>query len=257
MRSCVFVILLTCMSVFCRAEETASSPAQKPSGRNISVTLPEYPSDALAKGIFGRVLFEFGLNEKGLPKNIAIVESVPVGVFDDNVLRAVTSWQYLPNMDDACGFDKDRFRQQLWFEIQNGEPRITMSKVLDLSRIQPFGRLDPENIENRAVIATEKDDDRFILLDNSGLRIKERTLKTPAYPREAERKGVQGLVIVHFHVLPDGSVSDISIAYSAPDGVFDEAVKTTAMKYKFERLSGQPPGRKITLCMPFSFRLSE
>ncbi len=257
MKSYVFFILLILCSISCDAAESEFTKALKTSGRNIVVKLPEYPPESLTKGIVGRVLFDFRLDEKGFPKEISIVESEPAGVFDTAVLKALRSWQYLPNMDQPCNVESSRFRQQIWFEIQGGEPRISMSKVLDLPAIQPISQINPDDGRNKTAVATVKDDDRLVILDNSGFRIKEGTLVRPEYPLAARKQGIQGVVVGYFHIFPDGSVVDVSIPYSVPPGVFDSAVKSAMMKYQLEQFSGKPPGRAMKVCISFTFALSD
>src|SRR5215471_1109991 len=57
----------------------------------------------------------------------------------------------------------------------------------------------------------------------------------PVYPPEAEAQRIQGRVKVRLSVALDGSVTDVQILASEPEGVFDEAVLIAVRQYKFKR----------------------
>jgi TonB family protein len=56
----------------------------------------------------------------------------------------------------------------------------------------------------------------------------------PKYPRTAERRNLSGWVDVIFTVAMDGSVKDIEVKNSQPDGVFDDAALRAVNKWEFE-----------------------
>lgn len=57
---------------------------------------------------------------------------------------------------------------------------------------------------------------------------------TPEYPAQAELQGVEGHVLVHFTVTPQGEVSAIEITESVPAGVFDQSALAAAARLRFE-----------------------
>lgn len=50
---------------------------------------PLYPRMALRRGLGGKVLVEYTINEQGKAENIVIVESSPRGFFDNATIRAL------------------------------------------------------------------------------------------------------------------------------------------------------------------------
>ncbi|WP_422011966.1 energy transducer TonB [Roseateles sp.] len=63
----------------------------------------------------------------------------------------------------------------------------------------------------------------------------------PDFPAEASKKGIStGTVKAKLTIEADGKVSDVEIVESEPKRVFDRAVKTALMEWKFE------PGEKGT-----------
>ncbi len=59
---------------------------------------PEFPEQALARGIEGRVLIEFDVSEAGTVENARVVAFEPSPVFNAAALRAVRQWRYNPKI---------------------------------------------------------------------------------------------------------------------------------------------------------------
>ena len=66
----------------------------------------------------------------------------------------------------------------------------------------------------------------------------------PQYPLEARRKGTQGYVTMEFTIRPDGSVTDITVVGSHPEGVFEQAARRALTRWKFE--PREEGGRKVS-----------
>ena len=47
----------------------------------------------------------------------------------------------------------------------------------------------------------------------------------PSYPRAAERRSIEGHVVVRYNVTAEGSVADVEFVESMPEGIFDAAVE--------------------------------
>ena len=56
----------------------------------------------------------------------------------------------------------------------------------------------------------------------------------PIYPRRALSRGIEGYVIVEFIVTKQGSVRSPMIIESKPKGIFDQAAKEAAKKFKYK-----------------------
>ena len=54
------------------------------------------------------------------------------------------------------------------------------------------------------------------------------------YPRAAERRGIEGHVVVRYDIGSDGKVSDVEIVESAPEGIFDRSVERALSRWRFE-----------------------
>lgn len=56
----------------------------------------------------------------------------------------------------------------------------------------------------------------------------------PPYPAKAAADGIGGTVLLHLLVATDGSVKDVKVAMSSPEGVFDQASIDAARKWKLQ-----------------------
>lgn len=57
---------------------------------------PFYPYRARRLNITGKVDVKFLVDEEGYVSNISILNSTPPGIFDDSVLKALSSWRFSP-----------------------------------------------------------------------------------------------------------------------------------------------------------------
>ncbi len=73
----------------------------------------------------------------------------------------------------------------------------------------------------------------------------------PVYPRGAERRKIEGHVIVTYNVETDGKVSNIAVAEAVPEGVFDDAAMKAVSKWKYEPPASTVEGAKAKI----SFKL--
>ncbi len=62
----------------------------------------------------------------------------------------------------------------------------------------------------------------------------------PVYPRGAERRKIEGHVVVTYSVGVDGKVSNVAVAEAMPEGVFDDAAMKAVSKWKYE-----PPANPV------------
>ena len=75
----------------------------------------------------------------------------------------------------------------------------------------------------------------------------------PIYPQQALNQGIEGIVTVEFTIGTDGSVKDPKIVKARPEKVFDNAVLTAIMKWKYppELENGRPVEIRARIDIPF------
>lgn len=64
--------------------------------------------------------------------------------------------------------------------------------------------------------------------------VKVKKTVAPEYPRGAERRNIEGYVVVKYTVTTTGDVSDVTVVESSPAGIFDDAALQAVNKWKFE-----------------------
>lgn len=66
---------------------------------------PDYPDDARRKNIEGHVDLAFVVGSDGRVRDVAVTQSTPAGVFDDEAIAAVRRWRYDPRREDGVPVD--------------------------------------------------------------------------------------------------------------------------------------------------------
>jgi uncharacterized protein len=76
----------------------------------------------------------------------------------------------------------------------------------------------------------------------------------PAYPAEAQQRGIQGEAYVEFVVAPDGHTRIPRILYALPGGFFEDAVRESVMRsvYLPARINGQPIATTVSVMYNFT-----
>jgi TonB family protein len=78
----------------------------------------------------------------------------------------------------------------------------------------------------------------------------------PEFPREARVKALDGWVDVQFLVLPDGSVSDVSVVGADPAGVFETSAMDAVRKWKYQPVmrDGKPINQRARVRVRFALQ---
>ncbi len=71
--------------------------------------------------------------------------------------------------------------------------------------------------------------------------------KAPVYPRAAERRGIEGFVVLKYTVLASGEVSSPEVIEATPEGVFDRAAIKAVSGWKYEAASADTPDVQIKI----------
>jgi protein TonB len=57
--------------------------------------------------------------------------------------------------------------------------------------------------------------------------------EAPQFPRAAERRGIEGHVVVRYNVAPDGAVADVEVVEAQPAGIFERAVMRALEDWRY------------------------
>jgi protein TonB len=79
---------------------------------------------------------------------------------------------------------------------------------------------------------------------------------TPVYPLDAQRKGIEGKVVLRFVVNENGQVQNPEVIKAEPAGVFEEAALAAIVKYRFDPAVVNNKKVKCFAVLPIGFRLN-
>lgn len=72
-------------------------------------------------------------------------------------------------------------------------------------------------------------------------------VEAPDYPRGAERRGVEGFVVVSYSIDAGGDVVGAEIAEAEPAGIFDRAALRAVESWRFNEAAAQTDGHRTRL----------
>ena len=79
---------------------------------------PQWPREALVKGIEGYVVVEVTIGADGSVKDVRVIQSEPRRMFDRNVIRAVLKWKFKPRIINGVPVERKAI-QMLEFTLDN------------------------------------------------------------------------------------------------------------------------------------------
>lgn len=80
---------------------------------------PKYPMKAARDGLEGWVTLQFSINPVGQVTNIAVVDSKPSRIFDNEAKKALKKWKYKPQIKDGKAISVHN--QQIMLEFKLGK----------------------------------------------------------------------------------------------------------------------------------------
>ena len=111
------------------ALRTAQAPAVAASPpKQLKYVAPQYPQDAISRGVEGWVDVSFGVTASGGVVDVRVDDAKPRNQFDRAALAAVRQWKYEPSAD---GLDREqRLKTRVQFKLHGLAARFSMSKVV-------------------------------------------------------------------------------------------------------------------------------
>jgi protein TonB len=79
---------------------------------------PEYPPQAKDRGVEGWCIFQFTVTREGRVKDVVILDAQPKGLWDRNVIRAVSNWRYQPAIKDGKPVETVGMKVKHVFELE-------------------------------------------------------------------------------------------------------------------------------------------
>lgn len=171
---------------------------------------PEYPKEALARGLVGKVTVTGTIRTTGHLADIRIDASPPDSAFESAVMEVAALWRLQPRIvSPDCGASEAPARVTIWFEIAGGKPKVSFTPSP-----APAGIAPPEIHRDRKPV-------RFTL---------------PGYPRGlASHPRTPELIVqlVYLGVAADGSVTNVTVSPLFFNRDFEPHIVAAARHWKF------------------------
>lgn len=150
-------------------------------------------------------------------------------------------------------------------EISNELSEISKSKVNDLAEIVKVfadkNDVSNESLGNGGQMTAPQDTLVFEVVEvpprfpGGDVKLMEYLSRTVRYPVEAQKKHVQGRVILHFIIEKDGSVSNVRVARSVDPSLDAEAIRVVNSMPKWEPARQKGQSVRVRYTIPIQFRL--
>ena len=201
-----------------------------------------YPGRAISDGIEGHVLVEYTVSRDGRVIRPRVVDSAPPGVFDDAVLRAVASREYVPSHElENAGLPNppSRILRRFDFELPDTEaPTTTLPPLVQPPDLPSPGVELPE-LDAGLELPVPKVSVEIVNPSLSEPVIEEHEFLplvkvAPIYPSFALERNLQGHVLLEFAVTATGAVRDPVVVEAEPPGVFDHAAINAVSRFRYK-----------------------
>ena len=78
---------------------------------------PQYPPDAMMRGVEGWVQLEFTITTAGTVKDVAVIDADPQGYFEKAAISAVKRYKYKPKIENGEAVDRPGVQLVLSFKL--------------------------------------------------------------------------------------------------------------------------------------------
>lgn len=188
---------------------------------------------------------EFSLGNTGEPMGARIV-SQPTA-FDDEVLKAIVHWRYVPTVASDCSVNQNTVRQRLRFErreegasIVIREPEILFAK--DRSVRPPIG-------EGQRI----RDD-----LGRDRIMVRYRELEYPTALMGKRLTNItRGYVLAELVVSAAGNVVEVRTPLSFPKGYFEASLQDEMMGWQFDRVVDAADALDGRICVAVRYQVKD
>jgi TonB family protein len=188
----------------------------------------DYPADAAAKGIQGRIAVSYSIEADGSVGKVSVVGKVDP-LISDEVVKAIQ-------------------RSPKWEPAINPEARIPFNQMLSLRFVLP-DKIKKDDV----FVVVEK----MPLYPGGDMELLKFIGNNTKYPDVAKEAKIEGRVIVRFVVSTTGNVEDITILKAVHPLLDEEAVRVTSMLSGFE--PGMQGGNPVSVyyMVPITFALPQ
>ena len=213
-----FVLAALAMATLCGAahgeEETMTGWGTELSARParpMIIVPPDYPKEALAKGIQATVDVNGTVTKDGFFANPRYSASVSDPSFEKEVHAVLKYWMFnAPIADEECAPKDGEVGLRVWFEIADGKPKVSISMA-------------PDTHPN------------FVRDDGARGYVKPTNRVQPIYPVRAIKRNISGAIVVAVSKVGlDGKVQKVNFQNTRADETFYKASEHALRQWTYE-----------------------
>jgi TonB family protein len=220
------------------ASQPATTPSASPTPAGISVLVdstqlevvkalqPDYPLEAAAAGIAGRVWIELHISENGDVERTEIMGGDPL--LAKAAASAMKQWKFRPFIKDGKPV---RVSRKVPFDFvlkgKPGDPCSAVEAILAMNSAQP-GQVSQQVMEGKLMHKID-----------------------PPYPPQAIVRHVQGTVILQAAITTEGRIQNLKALCGAPELVPASIAAVRQWRYRPYMLEGKPVEVQTTIKVQF------
>ncbi|QJR09806.1 hypothetical protein DSM104443_00856 [Usitatibacter rugosus] len=234
-----FMALAMALDAAHAQEITAAGDALAQRGlRIVSVVAPEYPPALLQRGVEATLSLEARVNRDGSIDMSTFKINGGDEAFAAAVRDVARYWLFVPPIHAyTCASVAGDLAMQVWFEVADGKPKVSVSSPVQPATDALAGKVDLR----------------------SGNEMVRRQSGTPVvYPEAAHRDRVEGDVTGVVRITNNGRVTGVEVRPGPYKVWFEPAIKRGVRSWTFAILPGFPQDRDY-ICVEFKwqFRLKD
>lgn len=136
---------------------------------------PKYPKNALTEGVEGYVIIKFSITNNGLVKSPIIVESYPIGVFDESSLIAIKRNRYKPRVSNGVAMHTDGLLHKFTFQLYESTNVVSRKRqIYDLNGADSIIKSIYDLVEDKPIdISFRLDEEKLRSVHNKNISMLE------------------------------------------------------------------------------------
>jgi TonB family protein len=213
----------------------------------INQVMPVYPEVAKTAHISGTVMLHAVISKDGSIETLEFISGPPLLM--KSAMDAVRQWRYKPTTLNGRAVEVDTTISVV-YTLENKNPVPPAE-----SAMPPALPQNPSGISGFEGTAANCPGDGLVRVLISpkaqAARLKEK--REPAYPEEAKKAGIEGVVLFHAIIAKDGSIEELTLEDGDP--LLAKAAEEAVRKWRYEPLTYEDRPAEVDTAIAVEFKL--
>jgi TonB family protein len=213
----------------------------------INQVMPVYPAIAKSAHISGTVMLHAIISKDGSIETLEYISGPQILM--KSAMDAVRQWRYKPTTLNGRAVEVDTTISVV-YTLENKNPVPPAE-----STMPPAVPQNPSGISGFEGTAANCPGDGLVRVLISpkaqAARLKEKT--EPAYPEEARKAGIEGVVLFHAIIAKDGSIEELTLEDGDP--LLAKAAEEAVRKWRYEPLTYEDRPAEVDTAIAVKFKL--